>query len=68
MTEPMTFAVVGTGWRSEFYLRLARTAPERLRAVAIVANSSAAEERMSARWDAPVVRTLEEALAHGPTS
>ncbi|QHC61630.1 Gfo/Idh/MocA family oxidoreductase [Rathayibacter festucae] len=66
MTEPMTFAVVGTGWRSEFYLRLARTAPERLRAVAIVANSSAAEERMSARWDAPVVRTLEEALAHRP--
>jgi predicted dehydrogenase len=66
MTEPMKFAVVGTGWRSEFYLRLAQTSPERLQAVAVVANSAEAVERMTAKWSVPVVRTLEEAVALRP--
>jgi predicted dehydrogenase len=66
MTEPIKFAVVGTGWRSEFYLRLAQASPERMQAVAVVANSADAEQRMTASWAVPVVRTLEDALAHRP--
>lgn len=66
MSNPVKFAVVGTGWRSEFYLRVAQAAPERLQAVAVVANSDAAEERMASAWGVPVVRTLAEAMSHEP--
>jgi predicted dehydrogenase len=66
MPDPVRFAVVGTGWRSDFHLRMAKTAPDRLQAVAVVANSSGAAERTAAKWHVPVVRTLEEALTSHP--
>ncbi|MFB2599604.1 Gfo/Idh/MocA family protein [Herbiconiux sp. P17] len=66
MSNPLKFAIVGTGWRSEFYLRMARAAPERLEVVAVVANSDAAAERVADAWSAPVVRTLDDALAFAP--
>jgi predicted dehydrogenase len=62
----MRFAIVGTGWRSEFYLRVAKSAPERFEAVAVVANSDAAAERVAREWGIPTVRTLDAALAHAP--
>ncbi|MDN3495723.1 Gfo/Idh/MocA family oxidoreductase [Planococcus sp. APC 4015] len=66
MSVPVRFAVVGTGWRSDFHIRMARAAPDRLEAVAVVANSDAAAERTAAKWGIPVVRTLEDALAFAP--
>lgn len=36
MTAPVRFAVVGTGWRTRFFLRLAAMAPDLLEPVAIV--------------------------------
>jgi len=66
MTSPVRFAVVGSGWRSKFYLRLAATAPERLEAVAVVTNSDAAAEAMAAQWRIPAFRTLDEAVALRP--
>lgn len=66
MSNPMRFAVVGTGWRADFHLRMARAAPDRLEAVAVVANSDAAAERTAQEWGIPVVRTLEDALAFDP--
>ena len=66
MSNPVRFAVVGTGWRSDFHIRMARAAPDRLQAVAVVANSAEAAERTSEKWGIPVVRTLEEALTFHP--
>ncbi len=66
MSDPVRFAVVGTGWRSDFHLRMAQAAPERLEAVALVARSDAGAERSSLKWDVPVVRTLGEALSREP--
>ncbi|WP_240675514.1 Gfo/Idh/MocA family protein [Cellulomonas endophytica] len=63
---PTSFAVVGTGWRSEFFLRLAQAAPERLRVTAVVARTPAAAERVAARWDVRTVATVDEALADRP--
>ena len=65
MVHPVRFAVVGTGWRSDFHLRMARAAPGRLEAVAVVARSDAGAER-AGRWEVPVVRTLGEVLAFDP--
>ncbi|MBB2901789.1 putative dehydrogenase [Kineococcus radiotolerans] len=59
---PTTFAVVGSGWRSEFFLRLARAAPERLRAVGVVTRSAASGQGITDRWSVPTVRTVEELL------
>ncbi len=66
VTEAVKFAVVGTGWRSDFHLRMAKAAPERLEAVAVVAHSDAGAERSSRKWGVPVVRTIGEALACKP--
>lgn len=65
MVNPVRFAVVGTGWRSDFHLRMARAAPGRLEAVAVVARSDAGAER-AGRWGVPVVRTLGGALTRNP--
>lgn len=66
-TEPVRFAIVGSGWRTRFMLRLAAAAPDRLRVVALVAHSDASAAQLAADWPAiPVVRTLDEALVHSP--
>ncbi|MCV2394933.1 Gfo/Idh/MocA family oxidoreductase [Actinotalea sp. M2MS4P-6] len=66
MPDPVRFAVVGSGWRSEFHLRIARAAPEALQAVAVVTRTASAGERIAARWGVPTVRTVAEALALEP--
>ncbi len=66
MTNPVRFAVIGAGWRSDFHIRMAKTAPDRLEVVAVVTNSDAAAERMAATWGIPSVRTIAEALAYDP--
>jgi predicted dehydrogenase len=66
MTNPVRFAVIGAGWRSDFHLRMAQAAPERLEAVGVLARSDEAAERMSATWEVPVVRTIDDLLATEP--
>jgi predicted dehydrogenase len=55
---PTTFAVVGSGKRSRFFLRMAAAAPDRLRAVGIV--SRRPEQVVE---PIPAFRTLDELLA-----
>ncbi len=66
MSNPIRFAIVGTGWRSEFMVRLAKAAPDRLAAVAVLARSDAAAEKISRRWGVPVVRSVGELLKYEP--
>jgi predicted dehydrogenase len=63
---PVQFVVVGSGWRSEFFLRLAQAAPEQLQVVAVVARRAGERERLTARWGVRTVGTLDEALALRP--
>lgn len=65
MTEPARFAIIGTGWRSEFFLRVAAAAPARLQAVGVLARSDASAARV-AGWDVPVHRSLDDLLAARP--
>ena len=66
MTLPQTsFAVVGTGWRSAFFLRLARAAPARFRVTGVVSRSADRGDEFGARWGVPTFRTAEELLAAG---
>lgn len=78
MTTPVRFAIVGTGWRTRFMLRLAAMAPERLEPVAIVGRTPArarealAEARRDAApftahlTDSLPADSLEEALERRP--
>lgn len=66
MSQPVRFAIVGAGWRAEFFLRLAAAAPDRLEAVALLARSDESAQRIERSWDVPVVRTLDDLLAAGP--
>ncbi|MDT3345435.1 Gfo/Idh/MocA family protein [Microbacterium aquilitoris] len=65
MAEPTRFAIIGTGWRSEFFLRIAAAAPERLQAVGVLARSDASAARV-AGWNVPIHRSLDDLLAARP--
>src|SRR3954470_1035924 len=56
MSEPITFAIIGTGWRSEFLIRMARAAPDRLAVAAVVARSDASAARIAGAWGVRTVR------------
>lgn len=66
MSGPVRFAVIGSGWRSEFHLRMAQAAPDRLRAVGVVTLTVEEGERITARWGVPTVQTIREVLALDP--
>jgi predicted dehydrogenase len=58
-----TFGVIGSGWRSAFFLRLARSAPDRFRATGVVTRSAERGSEVSARWDVPTFRSAAELVA-----
>ena len=63
MVGPTTFGVIGSGWRCEFFLRLARAAPDRLRASGVVTRSAERGAEVTARWGVPTCRSVDELLA-----
>ncbi|MGW1450837.1 Gfo/Idh/MocA family protein [Micromonospora sp. NPDC002411] len=63
-TAQTRFGLVGSGWRGEFFLRLARLLPERLRATGVVTRTESRGAAVAAAWDVPAFRTTAELLAH----
>jgi len=63
-TAPVPFAVVGSGWRCDFFLRLARMAPHALRAVGVVTRSAASGDRVTGQ-DHAVALAIEESARTG---
>ncbi len=65
MTQ-VAFAIVGTGWRSRFYLRVARELPERFRVTGVLTRDPARRDLQDA-WSVPPRATLDELLADRPS-
>jgi len=63
---PTTFAIVGSGWRSQFFLRLAAAAPAHLRVAAVATRSAERGEQVAREWHVPTVRTAAELAALKP--
>ncbi|MDG4836601.1 Gfo/Idh/MocA family oxidoreductase [Micromonospora sp. WMMD967] len=63
-TAQTRFGLVGSGWRGEFFLRLARLLPQRLRATGVVTRTESRGAEVAAAWDVPTFRTTAELLAH----
>ncbi len=64
--RPVRYAIVGSGWRSEFHLRMAQAAPDHLEVAAVVTRTQAAAERIAGRWGVRTVPTIREALDAQP--
>jgi predicted dehydrogenase len=63
---PVRFAIIGAGWRAEFYLRIAAALPERFRVTGVLTRDPPRAARVGAGWDVPVRASLKEALAERP--
>lgn len=60
--RPYRFAVVGSGWRASFFLRMARVLPERFVATAVVSRTAERGAEVTREWGVPTVRTVGELL------
>ena len=58
--KPCRFGVVGTGWRAQYYLRLARLLPEHVELVGIVGRRPEVAEPMARQWGVPAYGSLSE--------
>ncbi|SFJ65705.1 Gfo/Idh/MocA family protein [Cellulomonas sp. KH9] len=58
--QPIRFGVVGSGWRAEFFVRVARLVPDRFRCVGVVTRTAERGAQVEAGWGVPTVRTIEE--------
>ena len=58
--KPSRFGVVGTGWRAQFYLRLAHLLPEQFEVAGLVGRTQDAAERAAAGRKVPAYVSLAE--------
>jgi hypothetical protein len=56
------FGIVGTGWRSLFYLRIARACPDRFKVVGLVSRSPAEAAETVKAFDVPLYNSVEALL------
>jgi predicted dehydrogenase len=56
--ETATIALVGAGWRAEYFLRIAQALPERFNIGSVVTRSASSAERISSRWQVPADTSL----------
>lgn len=60
--SPCNFAIVGPGWRTEFFLRVARALPDRFRVDGVVVRDPARGAAFEVQWGLPTFRTTEALL------
>jgi predicted dehydrogenase len=66
VSAPARFGLIGTGWRSEFFARLARQAPESFTVAGVVTRSPERAAEVADRWGVPTFTSVEELLAAEP--
>jgi hypothetical protein len=54
------FGIVGAGWRSEFYQRVARACPEQMQLIGMVGRSPERAQGVAARFGVPLCASLDE--------
>ncbi|CAI6083262.1 Gfo/Idh/MocA family protein [Cohnella sp. JJ-181] len=57
------FGIVGGGWRSEFFMRIAAALPERFEVAGVVVRSGDKAEAFRRKWGVPVFGSTREMLA-----
>ena len=59
MTKPISFGIIGGGWRAEFFFRIAQAMPERFRITGCLARTESTRARVKADWNIPVFEDLD---------
>ena len=60
LARPAAFGVIGGGWRTEFFLRLAKMAPEHFVVSGVVTRSAEKGAALEAAWGVPTFRSSAE--------
>src|SRR5581483_645791 len=60
---PTTFGIIGSGWRAEFFVRLAALLPDRLTLVGAAARRARSAERITAHWRVPAYLSPQELIS-----
>ncbi len=60
--DPIRFGIVGGGWRTLFYLRVAHELPARFQVEGMVVRDVAKGQALEAKWGVKTYRTLDELL------
>jgi predicted dehydrogenase len=58
------FGAIGSGWRTAFFLRLARALPDRLRVTGVVTRTAERGSEVEAEWGVPTFRNVADLLRH----
>jgi hypothetical protein len=58
----ITFGIVGTGWRSEFFLRVVKACPQYFMVAGLVGRSAEKATELGLRFDAPVAASVDELI------
>ncbi|MGN0494532.1 MAG: Gfo/Idh/MocA family protein [Acutalibacteraceae bacterium] len=58
----ITYAIIGAGWRSEFYLRIAALLPDTFKVSGIYIRNKQKREEFSKKYNAPIFDNLEKLL------
>ena len=54
--------MVGSGWRTEFFLRIARELPERFKVSGVVTRSAVTGKNIEEKFGVPTYRSIAELL------
>lgn len=66
LTGPVRFGIVGSGWRSEFYLRIAQLVPDRFTVAGVVSRREPVRAAIEQQWGCPTYADLPALLAAEP--
>ncbi len=61
----ISFGIVGTGWRTEFFLRITQACPERFSVVGLVGRDHAKTETVARRFGVPAFSSIEDMVRQG---
>jgi predicted dehydrogenase len=62
MSAPIRFAIIGGGWRAEFFLRIAQLLPSRFEVTGFYSKTEETRTRMAHDWDIPAHDNIDALL------
>lgn len=60
--KPIEFAIVGGGWRAEFFLRIARALPDRFKIIGMTVRDATKGKALEAAWNVATFRDVDGLL------